>query len=315
MASVIKLGQYKNIEVEVELKEVTQEEVDVQVQNILASNPMLVEKEGTVENGDTTIIDFEGIKDGVAFAGGTAQGYTLEIGSGSFIPGFEEQMIGMAKGETRVLNLTFPENYGAAELAGAAVIFNVTVHEIKTKKEAELTDEYVKSLGNPEIQTVEALQEYVRFQLTQQAQQERTRIVEDKVLDILLENSEVEVEEADIAKNMVTQKKQLEQQVSMYGINLEQYIQMSGMSMEMLEEQLRPSCISQAKYEAIINEVVKVEGIDATDEDAQNYLTAISNQTGQPKEKLLEHIELDLLKNEIKCLKANQIIMTTAVVK
>ena len=315
MASVIKLGQYKNIEVEVELKEVTQEEVDVQVQNILASNPMLVEKEGTVENGDTTIIDFEGIKDGVAFAGGTAQGYTLEIGSGSFIPGFEEQMIGMAKGETRALNLTFPENYGAAELAGAAVIFNVTVHEIKTKKEAELTDEYVKSLGNPEIQTVEALQEYVRFQLTQQAQQERTRIVEDKVLDILLENSEVEVEEADIAKNMVTQKKQLEQQVSMYGINLEQYIQMSGMSMEMLEEQLRPSCISQAKYEAIINEVVKVEGIDATDEDAQNYLTAISNQTGQPKEKLLEHIELDLLKNEIKCLKANQIIMTTAVVK
>ena len=315
MASVIKLGQYKNIEVSAELKEVTQEEVDLQVANILASNPMLVDKEGNVENGDTTIIDFEGIKDGVAFAGGTAQGYTLEIGSGSFIPGFEEQMIGMAKGETRALNLTFPENYGAAELAGADVIFNVTVHEIKTKKEAELTDEYVKSLGNPQIQTVDALKEYVRFQLTEQAKQERARVIEDKVLDILLENSEVEVEEADIAKNMIAQKKQLEQQVSMYGINLEQYIQISGMSMEMLEEQLRPSCISQAKYEAIIHEIIKVENLDATDEDAENYLQAMSAQTRQPKEELLKHIDMNLLKNEIKCLKANQIVMTTVVVK
>lgn len=315
MAKVIKLGQYKNIEVEAELKEVTQEEVDVQVQNIVSANPMLVEKEGIVENGDTTIIDFEGFKDGVAFAGGTAQGYTLEIGSGSFIPGFEDQMIGMAKGETRELNLTFPENYGAAELAGADVIFKVTVHNIKTKKEAELSDEYVASLGNPNIQTVEALKEYVRFQLEEQAKQERARVIEDKVLDILLENSEVEVEETDIEKNMEAQKKQLEQQVSMYGINLEQYIQMSGMSMEMLEEQLRPSAISQAKYEAIIYTIIEQENIDATDEDADNYLQAMSAQTRQPKEELLKHIDLELLKNEIKCLKANQIVMTTVVVK
>lgn len=315
MAKVIKLGQYKNIEVTAELKSVTQEEVDAQVQQIVAANPMLVEKEGLVENGDTTIIDFEGFKDGVAFAGGTAQGYTLEIGSGSFIPGFEDQMVGMAKGETRELNLTFPENYGAEELAGADVIFKVTVHNIKTKKEAELSDEYVASLGNPDIKTVETLKEYVRFQLVEQAKQEQARIIEDKALDVLLENSEIEVEESDITKNMETQKKQLEQQVSMYGLNLEQYLQVTGSSMEVLEEQLRPSAISQAKYEAIIHEIVKVENIDATDEDAENYLQAITAQTGQPKEELLKHIDLELLKNEIKCLKANQIVMSTVVVK
>ena len=315
MAKVIKLGQYKNLEVEAELKEVAQEEVELQLQNILAANPMLVEKEGTVENGDTTIIDFEGFKDGVAFAGGTAQGYTLEIGSGSFIPGFEDQIIGMAKNETRELNLTFPENYGAAELAGADVIFKVTVHNIKTKKEAELSDEYVASLGNPSIQTVDALKEYVRMQLVEQAKQERARVIEDKVLDILLENSEVEVEETDITKNMEAQKKQLEQQVSMYGINLEQYVQMSGMSMEMLEEQLKPSAVSQAKYEAIIYAIIEQENIDATDEDAESYLQAMSAQTRQPKEELLKHIDMNLLKNEIKCLKANQIVMTTVVVK
>ena len=315
MAKVIKLGQYKNIEVEAELKKVTQEEVDAQVAQIVASNPMLVEKEGLVENGDTTIIDFEGFKDGVAFDGGTAQGYTLEIGSGSFIPGFEEQMVGMEKGETRELNLTFPENYGAAELAGADVIFKVTVHNIKTRKEAELSDEYVASLGNPNIQSVDALKEYVRLQLEEQAKQERARVIEDKVLDILLENSEIEVEESDIEKNLETQKKQLEQQVSMYGLNLEQYLQVTGSSMETLNEQLRPSAISQAKYEAIIYEIINVENIDATDEDADNYLQAISAQSGQSKEELLKHIDLDLLKNEIKCLKANQIIMTSVIVK
>ena len=189
MAKVIKLGQYKNIEVEVESKQVTDEMVEQQVNAIVAQNPMLVDKEGLVENGDITIIDFEGFKEGVPFDGGKAEGYQLEIGSGSFIPGFEEQMVGMAKGETRELNLTFPENYGAAELAGAAVVFKVTVHQIKNKQVSELSDEYVASFGNPNIKTVEDLKQMVRFQLEDQFRQERAGMVEDKVLDVLLSSS------------------------------------------------------------------------------------------------------------------------------
>ena len=315
MAKVIKLGQYKNIEVDVELKQVSQEEVEQQVSLIVAQNPMLVDKEGTVENGDITIIDFEGIKDGVAFDGGTAKGYQLEIGSGSFIPGFEEQMIGMAKGETRDLDLTFPENYGAAELAGAAVVFKVTVHEIKTKQASELTDEYVASFGNPNLKTVDDLKQMVRYQLEDQARQERVRVVEDKVLDLLLNESEVEFDEEEIQVALQKQKSHLASQVTAYGMNLEQYLAMSGMDEEALEKQLEPSARSQVKYEAIIQEIIKVENVQSTDEDADMYLESMAVQMQQPKEELVKYIDVDALKEEIKTLKANQIIMSTVIAK
>ena len=145
MSKINKLGQYKNVEVKVSKQSVTQEEVDNQVKALVAQNSIFEEKDGEVNNGDVTTIDFEGFKDGVAFDGGSAKGHQLEIGSGQFIPGFEEQMIGMKKGETRDLNLTFPENYGAQDLAGADVVFKVTVHKIETKKEAELNDQFVAS--------------------------------------------------------------------------------------------------------------------------------------------------------------------------
>ena len=315
MAKVIKLGQYKNIEVEVELKQVTEEQVEQQVSMIVAQNPMLVDKEGTVENGDITIIDFEGFKEGVPFEGGKAEGYQLEIGSGSFIPGFEEQMIGMAKGETRELNLTFPENYGAQELAGAAVVFKVTVHEIKAKQASELSDEYVASFGNPNLKTVEDLKQMVRHQLEDQMRQERARIVEDKVLDLLLSESEVEFDEEEIKEALQKQKNHLASQVSAYGMTLEQYLAMSGMDEEALNQQLEPSAQSQVKYESIIKEIIKVENIEATDEDANMYLESMAAQMQQPKEELVKHIDLELLKSEIKTLKANQIIMSTVIAK
>lgn len=315
MAKVIKLGQYKNIEVEVELKQVTQEEVEQQVSLIVAQNPMLVDKDGSVENGDITIIDFEGFKEGVPFDGGKAEGYQLEIGSGSFIPGFEDQMIGMAKGETRELNLSFPENYGAQELAGAAVVFKVTVHQIKSKQASELTDEYVASFGNPNLKTVEDLKQMVRFQLEDQARQERARIVEDKVLDQLLSESEVEFDEEELKVTLQKQKDHLASQVTAYGMTLEQYLAMSGMDEETLEKQLEPSAKSQVKYESIIKEIINVENIEATDEDADLYLQSMAAQMQQPKEELVKHIDLELLKSEIKTLKANQIIMSTVIAK
>ena len=138
MSKINKLGQYKEIEVTVQKQNVTPEEVKQQVEALVAQNSTFVEKDGdTVEQGDMTTIDFEGFKDGEPFDGGKADNYKLEIGSGQFIPGFEDQMIGMKKGETKDLNLTFPENYGMADLAGADVVFKVTVHNIEVKKEAE----------------------------------------------------------------------------------------------------------------------------------------------------------------------------------
>ena len=171
MSKVNQLGNYKGIEVKVTSRQVLDEDVEKEIQHLLSQKSQLVEKEGTVENGDVTTIDFKGLKDGVAFDGGTAEGYQLEIGSGSFIPGFEEQMIGMKKGETRDLNLTFPENYGVADLAGADVIFQVTVHHIASKVQAQLDEEFSRLRGWFHKNLNESLPRHINDRNTQAALQ------------------------------------------------------------------------------------------------------------------------------------------------
>ena len=200
MSKVNQLGNYKGIEVTISSRQVNQEDVEREIQQLLSQRSQLVEKDGTVEIGDVTTIDFKGLKDGVAFDGGTAEGYQLEIGSGSFIPGFEEQMIGMAKGETRDLNLTFPENYGAKDLAGADVVFQVTVHHIASKVKAQLDEEFVKSLQIPDVETVDDLKLKIREGLENQNIQALNAEKENKVLGVLIENSDVEVEDEDIQR-------------------------------------------------------------------------------------------------------------------
>ena len=186
MSKVIKLGNYKGIEFKVEKVPVSNEEVEQQIQMILAQSSQTEEKDGdTVENGDIATIDFVGLKDDVAFEGGTGNDYDLEIGSGSFIPGFEEQMIGMKVNETRDLNLTFPENYQAEDLAGQDVVFKVTVKKLSVKKEAELNDDFVEGLGVPEIKTVEDLKAYINEGLQQQHDQQYEAQKENTIFCII----------------------------------------------------------------------------------------------------------------------------------
>lgn len=314
MAKVLKLGQYKNIEVHVERHVVTEEEVNSQIEAMVAQSTTLVDKEGTVENGDVTIIDFKGMKDGVAFDGGTAQGFQLEIGSGQFVPGFEDQMIGMAKGETRNLDITFPTNY-TPELAGQAVVFEVTVHEIKTKKEAELNDEFAASLGNPEVTTVEGLKEQMKAYLEATASQEFSRNVENAVFDILLAESEVEVEDADVESALNQHISHLSMEMQQQGFALEQYLSMMGMNEEALREQLKPSAVSQAKFEAIIDAVVKAEGLATTDEELDQYVTMMAAQYQREKEELLKEINLEDLKRDFNRFKSSQVVISSAIVK
>ena len=314
MANVLKLGQYKGIEVEVQKHVVTEEEVNGQIEAMVAQNTTLVDKEGVVENGDVTIIDFKGMKDGVAFDGGTAQGFQLEIGSGQFVPGFEEQMIGMAKGETRNLDITFPTNY-TPELAGAAVVFEVTVHNIQTKKQAELNDEFAASLGNPDVKTVEDLKVMMKAYLDSQASQEFSRNVENAVFDILLNNSEVEVEDADIEAALNQHISHLSMEMAQQGFSLDQYLAMMGMNEELLRQQLTPSATSQAKFEAIIDAVVKAEGLETTDEELDQYVTMMAAQYQREKEELLKEINLDELKRDFNRFKSSQVVITSAIVK
>ena len=255
MSKVIKLGNYKGIEFKVEKVPVSNEEVEQQIQMILTQSSQTEEKDGdTVENGDIATIDFVGLKDDVAFEGGTGNDYDLEIGSGSFIPGFEEQMIGMKVNETRDLNLTFPENYQAEDLAGQDVVFKVTVKKLSVKKAAELNDDFVEGLGVPEIKTVEDLKAYINEGLQQQHDQQYEAQKENTIFDAFMADSEVELDDDAIDEALDRQMSYMANQMMAQGIQLDQYLQMTGMDEEKLREQMKPSATQQAKLEALIDE-------------------------------------------------------------
>ena len=313
MSKVIKLGNYKGIEAEVTKQPVADTEVDNEIQRLVAQSTSLIEKDGDVTNGDVTTIDFEGFKDEVAFDGGKAEGFQLEIGSGQFIPGFEEQMIGMKKGETRELNLTFPENYGAADLAGADVVFKVTVHKIEEKKEAELNDAFVASLNAPGIETIDQLRDNIKASLEAQHEQAFMAAKENAALGKLIDDCEVEVEESDIEKALQQQLQHISMELASQGMQLEQYLQMMGMNQETLLQQLAPSAKQQAPFEAIIDEIVAIENLETSDEEANQQVEAIAAHNQVSKEDVLNQIDIESLKRDLNRIKASRLIMDNTV--
>lgn len=313
MSKVIKLGNYKGIEAEVTKQPVADIEVDNEIQRLVAQSTSLIEKDGDVTNGDVTTIDFEGFKDEVAFDGGKAEGFQLEIGSGQFIPGFEEQMIGMKKGETRELNLTFPENYGAADLAGADVVFKVTVHKIEEKKEAELNDAFVASLNAPGIETIDQLRDNIKASLEAQHEQAFMAAKENAALGKLIDDCEVEVEESDIEKALQQQLQHISMELASQGMQLEQYLQMMGMNQETLLQQLAPSAKQQATFEAIIDEIAAIENLETSDEEANQQVEAIAAHNQVSKEDVLNQIDIESLKRDLNRIKASRLIMDNTV--
>ena len=312
MSKVNQLGNYKGIEVTISSRQVNQEDVEREIQQLLSQRSQLVEKDGTVENGDVTTIDFKGLKDGVAFDGGTAEGYQLEIGSDSFIPGFEEQMIGMVKGETRDLNLTFPENYGAKDLAGADVVFQVTVHHIASKVKAQLDEEFVKSLQIPDVETVDDLKMKIREGLENQNIQALNAEKENKVLGVLIENSDVEVEDEDIQRALDQHVQYVTNELAKQGMALEQYLQMMSMDQDALHAQFMPAAKQQAIFEAIIDEIVKVENLMTSDEDVDRQVDLMAQQYQMDKKDILEKIDLEGLRRDLNRIQASQLILNSA---
>ena len=313
MSKVIKLGDYRGIEVKVPKQlSVTEEEINREIQNFLSQNSQLVEKDGEVANGDVTTIDFEGFKDGVPFEGGKANGHQLEIGSGQFIPGFEEQMIGMTKGETRDLNLTFPENYGVADLAGADVVFKVTVNKIATKKEAELTDEFIASLNAPNFKTVDELKNVIETSLQMQYNQQFEATKENAVLGKLIGESEVEVSDEDVEKALQQHIQHISIELAQQGLQLEQYLQMMNTDLDSLKQQILPTAKQQASFEAIIDEIVKVESLTTSDEEAKDQVSKIAAANQMSVDEVLEKIQLDDLKRDLARIQASHLIMDLA---
>ena len=268
----VKLGEYKGLEVEELDANVTDEDVANELKTLQERQAELVVKEeGTAENGDTVVIDFEGFVNGEAFEGGKAENHSLELGTGSFIPGFEEQLVGVKAGESKDVEVTFPEEYHAAELAGKPAVFKVTVHEIKGKELPALDDEFAKDVDD-EVETLDALKEKINTRLVDSKKHEAEHHLRDTVVEKAAENAEVEIPEVMVTNEVNRMLQEFEQRLQMQGMNLELYFQFSGQDENALREQMKEEAQSRVKVNLTLEAIAKAENLEVTDEDVEAEL-------------------------------------------
>lgn len=283
----VKLGKYKGVKVEKQAIDVTEEEVDAEVAKERESNARMVEVEGrAIENGDIATIDFEGFVDGVAFEGGKGENYPLTIGSGSFIPGFEEQLIGKNKDEEVEVNVTFPEDYHAEELKGKAALFKVTIKEVKTKELPELDDEFASEVS--EFDTLAEYKEDIKRNLTVKKEKEARNAKEEAVLDEIIADSAMEIPEP----MLETQQKQIvdefAQRLQMQGLSLQQYFQFTGLDAQKMLDQVKPQAERRIKSRLVLEAIVAAEGITATEEDYENEIARMAEVYNMETDKVKE---------------------------
>ncbi len=261
----VALGEYKGIEVEKAKPEVTDADVDAELAKVQEQNSRLVNVEDrAVADGDQTVIDFEGFVDGVGFEGGKAEDYPLTIGSHSFIDTFEEQLIGKNLGEEVEVNVTFPEQYHAAELAGKPAVFKVTVKEIKVKELPELNDEFAGEVS--EFETLDEYKADVRAKLAEKKQQEATTENENNVVEKVVENASMEIPEAMIEEQVREMINDYARRMQSQGITMEQYMQFTGMTIENLQDQMRPQAEKRIRTRLVLEAVAAAENIQVDDE-------------------------------------------------
>ncbi|MCZ2258431.1 trigger factor [Sporosarcina sp. G11-34] len=282
----VKLGEYKGLEVARQQTEVTDEEIEAQLKDSQTAFAELVVKEdGEIENGDSVKLDFKGFADGEAFEGGEAEGFDLEIGSGSFIPGFEEQMVGMKVGEEKEIEITFPEEYHAAELAGKPATFEVKVQEIKSKEIPELDDELAKEIDE-EVESLEAL----RTKLKEKTAAEKLSASETALRDDLVEaaagNVEVDIPEVMITTEVDRMMEEFGQRLQSQGMNLDLYFQFSGQDEEALRAQMTEDAQKRVRVSLTLEAIGAAENIEVTEEEVTEELQKMSDQFGMDIEQI-----------------------------
>ena len=296
----VRLGKYKGVKVDKIDIEVTDEEVDAEIEKERQNNARNIAVEDrAVKDGDMTVLDFEGFVDGVAFEGGKGENYPLTIGSGAFIPGFEEQLIGAEIGKEVEVNVTFPENYQAEELKGKAAVFKCTVKEIKEKELPELDDEFASEVS--EFDTLAEYKEDVKKNLTERKEKNAKNQKEDAVIDAIINDSDMEIPDAMIE----TQQKQMvddfAQRMQMQGINMEQYFQLTGSSYDALLEQVKPQAEKRIKSRLILEAVVAKEGIEASEEEYEKETERLAEvyqmEAGKVREMLGEKEKKEIMQD------------------
>lgn len=312
----VKLGAYKDLEVSVEAsKEVTDEEVDAKLENERKNLAELVVKEGAAENGDTVVIDFVGSVDGVEFDGGKGENHSLELGSGQFIPGFEDQLVGAKAGDEVEVKVTFPEDYQATDLAGKAAVFVTKVNEVKAKEVPALDDELAKDLDD-EVETLDELKAKYRKELEAAKEIAYDDAVEGAALDLAVENAEIVELPAEMVEDEVHRAmNEFMGNMQRQGISPEMYFQITGTTQEDLHKQYEADADKRVKTNLVIEAVAAAEGFDATEEEIQKEINDLAAEYNMEVSQVSALLSPEMLKHDITMKKAVEVITSTAKVK
>ena len=306
----VKLGQYKGLEAPKAEVKVMAADVNARLKEMAERNAHLVSVERAVKKGDTANIDFEGFDNGVAFEGGKGESFDLEIGSGSFVPGFEEQLIGMKAGEEKDIDITFPENY-TPELAGKPVVFHVKVNEVKAKEVPAIDDEFAKDVS--EFETLKEFKADLKAKITAERKEAAQHAFEDVLMKKVADGVECEIPEEMIAVQAENMLNNFKQQLASQGIPFEQYLQMTGTTEADFKAQAEGPAAEQVKMDLAIEAIVKAEGLEATDEDVEENLKSVSEKYGMDPEMVKKYLPVEQVKEQVIREKVIKLVADSAV--
>ena len=306
----VKLGKYKGLGIKKDKVSVSKEEIEHEIEHLRSHYTENVVKEsGSVENGDIAVIDFEGFKDGVAFAGGKGENYSLEIGSNTFIPGFEDQVIGMNVGDEKDINVTFPKDYHAEDLKGAAVVFKVKVNEIKVKRIPELDADFFEDLGMEGIDSKESLEKQVKENIKVRKDSEAENKYVDELLEAAGKNIKVEIPDVMIDEELNRMVKQYEETLRMQGLSLEQFYQFTNSDESKLREQMKEEAVKRITYRLMLEEIAKAENIEISDKDANKEVKDMSSKYQMKEDEFLKAFGgIEMVKYDLKMRKAIEVL-------
>ena len=310
----VEIKDYKGIEVTKTVKEVTDEDIDAQL-NTLREKNVTVETvdDRAAENGDDVVIDFEGFKDGVAFDGGKAEDFTLTLGSGQFIPGFEDQIVGHNAGESFEINVTFPEEYQVEELKGAPAVFKINLKSISKKVLPEIDDEMIKD--STEFETVDEYKEDVKKKLAEANEKQADREVESAIFDVVIEKLEGEIPQEMYDNRVNEMVQELEQRLRAQGMSLDLYMQYTGQSLDTVKKTYEEQANKQVKLRLALEKIAQLENIEVSDEELDEELTKISEQYGVEKEQIKQIVAEEDLRRDVAVGKASELVKDSAVIK
>ena len=305
----VKLGQYKGLEAPKAEVKVAAADVNARLKEMADRNSRLVSVERAVKKGDTADIDFEGFDNGVAFDGGKGENFDLEIGSGSFVPGFEEQLIGMKAGEEKDIDITFPENY-TPELAGKPVVFHVKINEVKVKEVPAIDDEFAKDVS--EFDTLKDLKADIKKKMTAERTEAAQRAFEDVLMAKVAEGVEADIPQEMVELQAERMMEQFKQQLASQGIPFDQYLQMTGTTEADFRKQADGPAAEQVKMDLAVEAIIKAEGLEASDEDVENEMKSVAEKYGMDLDTVKKYLRPEDVKEQVIREKAVKIVADSA---